>query len=103
MKKLVPIAEQHPSYRIDSILILYIYTTVRTPDMAQRAFNHWFNTLADPTYTDRYRRKKKLRQRTSPSGNYQIDEDVWARHPADDVMYIASVIALLINHDILAV
>ena len=62
--------------------------------MAQRAFNHWFNTLADPTYTDRYRRKKKLRQRTSPSGNYQIDEDVWARHPADDVMYIASVIAV---------
>ena len=31
-------------------------------------------------------------QRESPSGNYQIDEDVWARHPTDGIMYIASVI-----------
>jgi hypothetical protein len=62
--------------------------------MAQRAFDHWFNTLADPAYADRCQRKRKLRQRKSPTGNYQIDEDVWARHPTDGFMYIASVIAI---------
>jgi hypothetical protein len=62
--------------------------------MAQRAFDHCFNTLADPTYADRCQRKRKLRQRKSPTGNYQIDEDVWARHPTDGFVYIASVIAI---------
>ena len=62
--------------------------------MAQRAFDHWFNTLADPAYANRCQRKRKLRQRKSPTGNYQIDEDVWARHPTDGIMYITSVIAI---------
>lgn len=66
--------------------------------MAQRAFDHWFNTLVDTTYRDRCCRKKKLRQRKSPTGNYQLDEDVWARHPEDGVMYIASVIGIDNNH-----
>ncbi|CAF3975297.1 unnamed protein product, partial [Rotaria sp. Silwood1] len=34
------------------------------------------------------------RQRKSSNGNYQVDEDVWARHPNDGVMYIASIIAI---------
>ncbi len=62
--------------------------------MAQQAFDHWFNTLADPEYADRCRRKNKLRQRKSRMDNYQIDEDVWARHPTNGVMYIASVTAV---------
>ncbi|CAF5011795.1 unnamed protein product, partial [Rotaria sp. Silwood1] len=62
--------------------------------MAQCAFDHWFNTLADPSYAERCHRKRKLSQRKSPSGNFQIDEDVWARHPIDNVMYIASVIGI---------
>ena len=62
--------------------------------MAQLTFDHVFNMLAEPAYSDRCRRKKQLRQRKSPSGNYQVDEDVWARHPSGNIMYIASVISV---------
>jgi Tudor domain len=66
--------------------------------MTQLAFDHWFNILEDTSYADRCHQKKKLRQRKSPSGNYQVDEDVWARHPNDNIMYIASVIAVNNHH-----
>jgi len=62
--------------------------------MAQAAFDHWFNMLGDTSYADRCRRKQKLRQRKHPRGNYQMDEDVWARHPTHGIMYIASVITV---------
>jgi hypothetical protein len=62
--------------------------------MKQSEFDHWFHTLSNSTYADRCSRKKKLRQRKSPSGNFQVDEDVWARHPNDGIMYIASVTAV---------
>jgi hypothetical protein len=62
--------------------------------MAQREFDHWWNTLSDPSYAERCRRKHQFRQRKLPIGPYQVDEDVWARHPSDGFMYIASIIAI---------
>lgn len=62
--------------------------------MAQSAFDHWFNMYADAEYADRCRRKRKLRQRKSPGKNYQVDEDVWARYPGCNIMYVASVMAV---------
>ena len=62
--------------------------------MAQLAFDHSFNTLVDTAYTDRCRRKKNFRQRKSPTRDYQLDEDVWARHPSGNIMYIASIISV---------
>jgi len=62
--------------------------------MAQRAFDHWWNTLADSAYAERCHRKNKLRQRKSRIDKYQVNEDVWARHPTNGFMYIASVIAV---------
>jgi len=58
--------------------------------MAQSAFDHLFNMHADAAYADRCRRKRKLRQRKSPGKNYQVDEDVWARYPGYNIMYVAS-------------
>ena len=62
--------------------------------MAQAAFDHWFNMHANVAYTDRCRQKKKLRQRKPSGGNYQVGEDVWARHPDGNIMYVASVMAV---------
>jgi len=62
--------------------------------MAQSAFDHLFNMHADAAYADRCRRKRKLRQRKSPGKNYQVDEDVWARYPGYNIMYVASVMAV---------
>jgi hypothetical protein len=62
--------------------------------MAQVAFDHCFNTLGGETYADRYCPKKKLRPRKIPNGNYQVDEDIWGRHPNYGIMYIASVVAV---------
>lgn len=67
--------------------------------MAQAAFDHWFNMLADPDYANRCHRKRQFRQRRSPAGKFQVDEDVWARHPNDGVMYIASISAVDMHND----
>ena len=67
--------------------------------MAQAAFDHSFNMLADPAYADRCHRKKILRRRKTPKGDYQINEDVWARHPNDNIMYIASIIGIDQHHN----
>ncbi|CAF0871303.1 unnamed protein product [Adineta steineri] len=66
--------------------------------MAQATFDHWVDMLADPTYAARCQRKQHFRQRHKPTGKYQVDEDVWARHPDDDVMYIASIISIDQHH-----
>ena len=62
--------------------------------MAQRRFDHWWQTLCDPSYAERCHRKNQFRRRAAPIDEYQVDEDVWARHPSDGFMYIASIIAV---------
>jgi len=62
--------------------------------MAQSAFDHWLNMHADTAHADRRLQKKKLRERNSSGRNYQVGEDVWARYPGYNIMYVASVMAV---------
>jgi hypothetical protein len=48
----------------------------------------------DTAHAHRRRQKKKLRQRKSSGRNYQVGEDVWARYPGYNNMYVASVTAV---------
>jgi hypothetical protein len=67
--------------------------------MAQAEYDHRCNMLSNPVYADRCRRKRDFRRRTTFIKDfYQVDEDVWARHPTDGYMYIASVDRVDIHH-----
>jgi hypothetical protein len=63
--------------------------------MAQHAFAYRWNSTFDSSYVNHNRQKIELRQRKLTVDSYQINENVWARHPYDGFMYIATV--LMVN------
>ena len=63
--------------------------------MAEHVFAYRWNSSFDSSYIIHNRQKTELRQRKLPVDSYQINENVWVRHPYDSFMYIATV--LMVN------
>ena len=62
--------------------------------MAQHSCDYWSNILSNPSYVEHRCHKTQFRPRKSYVGDYQIEDDVWARHPSDGFMYVASIISI---------
>ena len=91
VEKLLSIIEHHPSYRTDPILISYSFRLVIISIWLNEGLTIGGKRCPIHHMLSAVTGKKQFRRRAASISEYQVDEDVWARHPSDGFMYIASI------------